>query len=129
MLRAGGKVSWNSIACASGGSLVVAAGPTSQDEPFGHERRSLFLVPAATGGLPKLLAETAPPSRQTDELPMSSGDGRWILFVRTRSPTARGSLYALDRLRGKLIGPITEVGGTANYYGSYAWVQQLAWHR
>ena len=62
---------------------------------------------------------------------MWSGDGRWILFVRTKpgSISAGGTLYALDPFGGNLVGPITDIGETSNYHGSYNWPQQLDWHR
>ncbi len=73
---------------------------------------------------------------ESDELPMWSRDGRWILFVRTRFVHPRrnvahgnGILYALDPFGGNLIGPIANVGASGNYYGAYGWPYQLDWHR
>jgi hypothetical protein len=138
ILRAGGKISWNSVACptpagaAKGGAgLVIAAGPTRSDSPFGKEHRSLWLASPVPGTRPQLLRQTEPPRGETDELPMWSGDGRWIVFVRTRPGgiQARGSLYALNPFGGNLVGPIASVGGTGNYYGAYGWSNQLDWHR
>jgi len=37
--------------------------------------------------------------------------------------------YALDPFGGNLVGPITDIGETSNYHGSYNWPQQLDWHR
>src|SRR5207247_8865385 len=91
VLPTAGKTSWNSVACPTaaaaargGGGLVVAGGPASDDVPFGHEHRSLWLVSPTRGATPQLLSQTVPPAGETDELPMWSGDGRWIVFVRTK---------------------------------------------
>ncbi|MGB2953275.1 MAG: hypothetical protein WBB74_07760 [Gaiellaceae bacterium] len=138
ILRAGGKTSWNSVACPTpvaaargGGGLVVAGGPTSDNTPFGQEHRSLWLVSPTKAARPQLLSQTVPPRRETDELPMWSGDGRWIVYVRTKAGgiQARGSLYAIDPFGGNQIGPIASVGKTGNYYGAYGWSSQLDWHR
>jgi hypothetical protein len=138
VLRPGGKTSWNAVACPTaaaaargGGGLVVAGGPSNPDTPFGHEHRSLWLVSPSPGATPQRLTQTDPPAGQTDELPMWSGDGRWILFVRTKPGgiAARGTLYALDPFGGNLVGPIAPIGSTGNYYGAYSWPYQLDWHR
>lgn len=138
VLPARGKTSWNSVACPSaaaaargGGGLVVAGGPTNDDSPFGQEHRSLWMVAPQSGARPQRLTQTVPPKGQTDELPMWSGDGRWILFVRTKPGgiAAGGSLYALDPFGGNLVGPVANIGATGNYYGSYSWPYQLDWHR
>lgn len=139
ILPAGGRTSWNSVACPTptaaakgGGGLVVAGGPTSGDSPFGQEHRSLWLVSPTPGAKPRRLSQTVPPGHETDELPMWSGDGRWILYVRTTPGAglaAHGKLYALDPFGGNLVGPIASVGATGNYYGAYGWSSQIDWHR
>jgi hypothetical protein len=138
VLPANGKTSWNAVACPTaaaasrgGGGLVVAGGPTNDDSPFGHEHRSLWLVSPSPQARPERLTQTDPPAGQTDELPMWSGDGRWILFVRTRPGgiAATGTLYALDPFGGNIVGPIASIGRASNYYGSYSWPLQLDWHR
>ena len=138
ILPAGGKTSWSSVACPTaaaaakgGGGLVVAGGPASADSPFGREHRSLWMVAPTPGAKPQQLSQTIPPKGETDELPMWSGDGRWILFVRTKPGgiRGRGALYALDPFGGNLVGPFTGIGNTDNYYGSYGWSSQLDWHR
>jgi hypothetical protein len=138
VLPAAGKTSWNSVACPTavaaargGGGLVVAGGPTNNDSPFGHEHRSLWMVSPSAGATPQRLTQTDPPAGETDELPMWSGDGRWILFIRTKPGgiSAGGSLYAIDPFGGNLVGPIENMGRTDNYYGSYSWPFQLDWHR
>jgi hypothetical protein len=136
ILPSGGRTSWNSVACstaaavaAGGPGLVVAGGPTGGDSPFGREHRSLWLGSASAGSKPSVLSQTVPPKGQTDELPMWSGDGRWILLVRTTGKSGRGALYALDPFGGDLVGPIAPVGTTGNYYGAYGWSSQIDWHR
>lgn len=131
ILPSNGRTSWTSVACSPGGSLVVAGGPRSQDEPFGKEHRSLWMVAPSPHAVPQRLAQTTPPRGQTDELPMWSADGRFILFVRTKQTgdAVNGKLYALDPFGGNLVGPIASVGTTGNYYGAYGWPNQLAWHR
>jgi hypothetical protein len=130
VLAPGGATSWNGVAC-SGGTLVVSAGPTSQDSPFGQEHRSLWAVAAKPHATPHVLAATTPPGRQTDELPMWSSDRRFVVFVRTTPSGIRGtgSVYAYDLGSRKLVGPIARVGGTGNYYGSYGWAGQIALSR
>ena len=137
ILPAKGKISWTSVACPTqaaaargGGGLVVAGGPAGNDEPFGHEHRSLWMVAAEPHATPQQLSQTVPPVGYSDELPMWSGDGRWILFVRTRGGgIGRGKLYALDPFRGDVVGPIASVGASGNYYGAYSWASQIDWHR
>jgi hypothetical protein len=138
VLPAGGKTSWTSVACPTasaaaqgGGGLVVAGGPTNTDIPFGREHRSLWMVAPQAGSRPQRLSQTVPPKGQTDELPMWSRDGRWIMFVRTNpgGNSNRGQLYALDPFGGNLVGPIAAIGSSENYYGSYSWRSQLDWHR
>ena len=89
------------------------------------------MVSPSAGATPQRLTQTNPPVGETDELPMWSGDGRWILYVRTKPGgiSARGTLYALDPFGGNLVGPIANIGRTGNYYGSYSWPFQLDWHR
>jgi hypothetical protein len=143
VLRYGGKTSWNSVACPTaaaaargGGGLVVAGGPTSQDLPFGHEHRSLWLLSPTPGAKPARVSQADAPKGETDELSMWSRDSRWLLFVRTTfhpspqaAPHATGALYALDPFGGNLVGPIANVGATGNYYGAYSWDYQIDWHR
>jgi hypothetical protein len=140
ILPAGGPTSWNSVACPTaaasargGGGLAIAAGPSSSrsmNAPPGSERRSIWLGAPTSGTKPALLAQTVPPRGQTDELPMWSGDGRWILFVRTKPHShGAGSLYALDPFGGNLVGPIAQIGRSDAYYGAYGWAERLDWHR
>jgi hypothetical protein len=128
LLPAAGSTSWTSFGCRPGesGQLVVAAGPSSEDTPFGHEHRSLWLV---DGTRAELLKATTPAPGATDEWPSWSADGRWLLFVRTKSLGGHGELYALNVSRGRLLGPIASVGHAGNYYGHYGWASQLSWHR
>ena len=108
---------------------MVAGGPTNGDSPVGREHRSLWLGSASTGSKPSVLSATVPPRGETDELPMWSGDRRWILFVRTSGANGRGALYALDPFAGNLVGPIAPVGTTGNYDGAYGWSSQIDFHR
>jgi Tol biopolymer transport system component len=130
ILPAGGKVSWNGVACRPGGKdVAVEAGPVGEDSPFGQEHRSIWLAPL-DGAPPVRL--TRPPGKLTDELPQWSADGRWLLFVRTTPggvDAAKGALYALDVRSHRLVGPIARVGTTGDYYGSYGWPGRLAWYR
>jgi hypothetical protein len=130
VLPAGGTTSWNAVAC-SGGTLVVSAGPSSQDSPFGQEHRSLWTVAAKPHATPHLLAGTKPPAGTTDELPMWSSDRRFVVFVRTTPGGigGRGRLFAYDLARRALVGPVASVGATGNYYGSYGWADLIAWRR
>lgn len=122
--------SWISPACSPDGRLVAAAaGPRSSGTPFGHERRSIWLLDL-DGSTRRRLTE--PPPGRSDELPRWSADGRSLLFLRS-GPTApraeaEGSLY-LVRLDGALLGPIAELGPTDNYYGHYDWARQTDWFR
>ena len=134
LLPAASKISWNAMACRPGtAQLAIAAGPSHQG-PFGHEDRSLWLVPTQPGGTPRRPAATVPPSGETDELPRWSADGRWLLFVRTRpggryGASGSGALYALDLAANRRDRADEAVGITSNFYGSYAWSTQIAWHR
>jgi Tol biopolymer transport system component len=128
LLRAGGRTSWTSFSCGPAETLAVAAGPSNDDEPFGQEQRSIWLVHGAKSSV---LAPTHPPRGMTDEWPSWSVNGKWLLFVRTRlsGHSWPGSLFALDLASRELVGPIARVGATENYYGHYAWTSQLSWHR
>jgi dipeptidyl aminopeptidase/acylaminoacyl peptidase len=128
-------LSFVSPACGpdDGTMIAAAAGPASEDLPFGHEHRSIWLLQVIGGNWHPL--EPAPPPGMSDELPLWSSDGRWIAFVRTTPSGAGGSgrLYLLDlgaRLDGhaRLVGPIAPVGVTGNYYGHYGWAGQVAWY-
>jgi hypothetical protein len=73
-----------------------------------------------------------PSAGASDELPQWSADGRWLLFVRTKthgSYIGHGSLYAYDSSRGELVGPVAPIGAAGNYYGDYGWENLLDWHR
>ena len=132
VLPARGATSFSEFVCRPGGaSLALAGGPSSQDTPFGHEDRSIWLAPARPGARAQRIAATVPPRGDTDELPMWSADGRWLLFVRTRPSgiSGEGTLEALDPASGRLVGPIAPVGVTTNYYGTYHWSGQIAWYR
>jgi Tol biopolymer transport system component len=126
ILPTGGSTSWTSFACGRTGTLAVAAGPSGDDEPFGHEHRSIWLVRGKS-----IVPATRPPRGASDEWPSWSADGKWLLFVRTRwdGHGWPGTLYALDLTRKRLIGPIAKVDATENYYGHYAWSSQISWHR
>jgi len=128
LLPATGQTSWGAFSCNSGGTLVVAAGPKNEDDPFGHERRSIWLVHGKTASV---LPQTRPPRGTSDEWPSWSAEGRWVLFVRTRfnGKAWPGKLYAADASTGKLAGPIASIGATENYYGHYNWTSQIFWHR
>jgi sugar lactone lactonase YvrE len=138
VLPAGGGTSWNSVACPTaaaaakgGGGLVVAGGPASSRDlnlKPGAEHRSLWMVAPTAGARPVRIPQAVPPQGRSDELPMWSGDGRWLLFVRT-THTGRGALYALDPFGGNLIGPIAPVGTAESYYGAYGWALRIDWHR
>ena len=113
--------------------IAAAAGPVTQDEPFGQEHRSIWLLSYTGGNWHSL--EPPPPQGTSDELPLWSSDGRWIAFIRTSRAGANGvgRLYLLDlgtRSDGqaRAIGPIANVGVTGNYYGHYNWAAQIAWH-
>jgi Tol biopolymer transport system component len=130
VLAPGGATSWNAVAC-SGGTLLVSAGPTSLDSPFGQVLRALWTVAAMPHATPHRLAATMPPGRQTDELPLWSSDRRFVVFVRT-TPSGiegAGSVYAYDLAGRRLVGPVARVGTTGNYYGSYGWAGQIALSR
>jgi Tol biopolymer transport system component len=135
ILPAKGATSFSEFACRPGGGggaeLALAGGPSSQDLPFGHEDRSIWLAPARPGARAQRIAATVPPRGDTDELPMWSANGRWLLFVRTRPSniSGQGTLEALDLSSGRLVGPIAPVGFTTNYYGTYHWSGQIAWYR
>ena len=134
ILPADARRSWNAVACRSGGgaSLAVAAGPSSSRDvniPFGSERRSLWILPPAPAATPRRLT---PASGASDELPMWSRNGRWLLFVRTTahgSYLGHGQLYALNPASGRIIGPIAPIGRAGSYYGDYGWENVLDWHR
>ncbi len=136
ILPAGGKTSWNSVACTSTGELLVAGGPASDDSPFGQEHRSLYLLHLGTHAQPQPIANVTPTKGATDELPLWSVNGRWLIYVRT-NPTetpstatvGHGLLYAVDLTTGRLVGPIANVGQAGDYYGSYDWASQIAWYR
>jgi dipeptidyl aminopeptidase/acylaminoacyl peptidase len=128
--------SYVSPACSPPGlfELAAAVGPTTQDTPFGQERRRIWLL-GYTGGNWHALGPT-PPAGLSDELPMWSADGRWLAFIRS-GPTnkdagAHGVLYLLDlgkqfNGQARLVGPLADLGSTGNYYGHYGWSYQLAW--
>lgn len=128
VLPQGTTTSWNAPVC-SGGRLAVSAGPSSSDSPFGQEHRSLWLVPAKADATPTLVSRAT--GRLTDELPMWSADGKYLVFVRTAPAGIQGSgkLYAYDVAAKRVVGPVASVGTTENYYGSYGWASQIAWHR
>lgn len=67
-------LSFNSPTCAPRHRPLIAAavGPASQDLPFGHEHRSIWLLRA---GRWRAL-EPTPPGKASDELPMWSTDGQ-----------------------------------------------------
>ena len=129
------QLSFVSPSCSPPGLFMVAAavGPTTQDETFGHEHRSIWLLPYTGGNWRPL--EAAPPKGSSDELPLWSSDGHWVAFVRTTwtGTAGVGHLYLLDlgsRFKGhaRLVGPIAPLGTTSNYYGHYNWAAQVAWY-
>jgi len=128
-------LSFVSPACSPPDLAMVAAavGPLTQDGPFGHEHRSIWLLSYTGGNWHSL--EPPPPKGSSDELPLWSSDGHWIAFIRTTPDAAGGvgRLYLLDlgaRFDGtaRLVGPIANVGVTGNYYGHYNWAAQIAWY-
>jgi dipeptidyl aminopeptidase/acylaminoacyl peptidase len=128
------QLSFVSPACSPPGqfSLAAAVGRATPDEPFGRERRAIWLLPYTGGNWRPL--EAAPPAGSSDELPSWSRDGRWLAFVRTTwtGRSGSGRLYLLElgaRFNGhaRLVGPVADVGRTGNYYGHYDWAAALAW--
>jgi hypothetical protein len=123
-LVGGRRTSWISPACSSDGVTVAAAAGRNFEEPrFGQEHRSIWRL-GSGGANPRRL--TRPPVSVTDEQPRWARDGRSILFVRTHD--SFGRLY-LVRLNGSLVGPITDLGTTGNYYGHYGWADQTDWYQ
>ncbi len=90
------RLSWVSPACAPSGSmLAAAAGPSSTTARFGLQHRSIWLL---TPGGRILRQLTAPPASDlSDEAPRFSGDGRWILYVRTRVITVGAGAVSWTR--------------------------------
>jgi hypothetical protein len=136
----GKRLSYISSVCGTvGGEFteIAAAGPDSRDTPFGHEHRSILRLSAGGKWTP---LESGPPRGWSDELPMLSGDRRWIAFVRTSEKglgtTARLYLLKLGAHfdgHARRIGPIAELSGSAsqygnNYYGHYGWASLVAWY-
>jgi hypothetical protein len=128
-------LSFISPACSPGDLFMVAAaaGPATQDLPFGHEHRAIWLL-GYTGGNWNPL-EQPPPQGSSDELPLWSSDGHWIAFIRTtpKGASGVGRLYLIDlgtrfTAQARLVGPIANVGVTSNYYGHYNWGAQIAWY-
>ena len=131
------QLSFVSPSCSPPGLFMVAAavGPTTQDEPFGHEHRRIWVLPYTGGNWRPL--EAPPPKGSTDELPLWSSDGHWVAFIRTTwtGTAGAGYLYLLylgsvNHFNGHalLVGPIAPLGTTSNYYGHYNWAAQVAWY-
>jgi hypothetical protein len=134
------RLSYISPICgAVGGKMmtIAAAGASSPDLPFGHERRSIWEIVQGGNWTP---LETPPPPGWSDELPLLSHDHRWVAFIRTdeKDSGSSGSLYLLElgkRFDGhaRRIGPLVDPSGAGgrfgnNYYGHYGWAGELAWY-
>lgn len=122
--------SWVSPACSPNRVWVAsAAGPNRLEARFGQESRSIWRL--WTGGRPLHRRITFPPAGRSDEFPLWSQDGHFVLFVRsgpTRDDaTALGSIYLTPAGGGKAIGPFAPLGPTGNYYGHYGWPDLLDW--
>jgi hypothetical protein len=109
--------------------LATAAGPNRIEARFGQESRSIWRL--WTGGRLIRRQITFPPAGRSDELPLWSRDGHFVLFVRS-GPTrddasALGSLFVTPAGGGKAIGPFARLGPTGNYYGHYGWRDLLDW--
>ena len=132
------KLSWVSPACApSGRLLAAAAGPNTQDAGFGVQHRSIWLLrPNGT----RVRRLTSPPARDlSDEAPRFSRDGRWILFIRTRTHLpnpATGPSISRDTI--ELVrtsadrAPVPIIDFTSNdfsYYDHFSWPDEIAWYQ
>lgn len=125
--------SWTTPSCSANGEIAASAGASSIEAHFGLEHRSIWLI-SSTGARARRL--TTPPGKDvTDEMPRIARDGRYILYIETRSPprgsiAASGSLWAVPvgGAHPKPIGPIAKLGTTSNYYGHYGWAAGTAWH-
>ena len=127
-------LSFVSPACSpmGGNTIAAAAGPASQDLPFGHEHRAIWLMSAGGRWLP---IEAPPPRGSSDELPMWSSDGHWIAFIRTtwKASGSIGRLYLLElgghfNGHARRVGPVANLGASGDYYGHYGWGGQVAWY-
>lgn len=130
-------LSFTSPACSPVGrsALVASVGPSTLDNPLGHEHRSIWMLDSAGDSWRPF--GPPPPAGSSDELPLWSSNGRWIAFIRTTwSATAdegTGRLYLLDAHAPRdghitQIGPIAEIGTSGNYNGHYNWGDQIAWN-
>jgi hypothetical protein len=121
--------SWVSPACSPDRRWIAAAGgPNRIETRFGQESRSIWRL---WSGGPLRRRITFPPAGRSDELPLWSRDGHFVLFVRS-GPTrddasAFGSIYVTPAGGGKAIGPFARLGPTGNYYGHYGWPDLFDW--
>ncbi|MGH2891676.1 MAG: hypothetical protein ACRDPM_00205 [Solirubrobacteraceae bacterium] len=129
------RLSWVSPTCAPSGSLLAAtAGLSSPHSEFGIQHRSIWLL-SPTGKIVRRLT-TPPASDLSDESPRFSGNGRWILFVRTRVITVVSGSTSRDTLelvstastRPAVTVPIaTFTSNDVSFFDHFQWPSEIAW--
>ena len=129
------RLSWVSPTCAHSGSiLAAAAGPSSTNAQFGFQHRSIWLLTPSGRVLRDL---TAPPRPGlSDEAPLFSRDGKWLLFVRTSIVTRGTATSSHDTLA---LVPAARTGPAAttliasftsndfSFYDHFQWPSEIAW--
>jgi hypothetical protein len=129
------RLSFVSPTCSAKSSIIAApAGPSRPARVFGEEGRSIFLLTPRNATLRELT--DSPPAGISDELPQFSHDEHFVLFIRSgpagTDAQTPGELYlapTAGRFTTLPLGPLAQVGPTADYYGHYDWSAALDWHQ
>jgi WD40-like Beta Propeller Repeat len=127
-------LSWVSPSCSASGRWLVAAAGANREIPFGDEHRSVYLL-RPDGAVVRRVSEPGAASL-SDEAPRFSGDGRWVLFVRSRVVTAGTSAYSHDTLElvrasgaGGAVPVLSFTSPDFSYYDHFEWPEEIAWYQ
>jgi hypothetical protein len=121
--------SWYSASCSPAATVVAATVTKNREERrFDTAERSIWLLRTDRRGRRVLIGRAG--DGISDEYPLWSRDGRFLLYVEhAAKPSAGARLRLFDLRTGRSRGPIAQIGDGLGYYGYHDWSARASWYQ